>query len=326
MLQDSFLPGQKDVPAREGELFSLLLRLHALDAGEVVANSGPQVQAAFLDIVRQSNPTLAEWLHTPNQRRPYTVSLLNGFHHSSSVPLAEVDLTAQQGTMPVKPGQILWLRITLLDATVFSSFFRYLLLKAQTLSIRIGAVRFTIGRLITAPEPDNTSSSWAAYSSFSELQSVQSAKKHYTFEFRTPTAFSKGQKMWGKQLFLFPTPGMVFENLARQWECFAPISTRLANADLTPKSVELWCDEQMIVTHYALSTGYLSGSRFGQVGFQGQITYEVKGNPVVPIAMRLTSLARFAFFSGVGYKTTMGMGQTRCVSQRNGEHDLRGEE
>ncbi|GCF10211.1 CRISPR-associated endoribonuclease Cas6 [Dictyobacter arantiisoli] len=327
MSQDSFLPVQTDgVPAREGELFSLLLRLHALDAGEVAANSGPHIQAAFLDIVRQSNPTLSEWLHTPNQRRPYTVSLLNGLHPSSSAPLADVDMAASHGKIPVKAGQIFWLRITLLDATIFSSFFQYLLLKAQTLTIRIGAVQFSIGRLITAPEPGNTSSSWAAYSSFSQLRSVQSAGKHYTFEFRTPTAFSKGQKMWGKQLFLFPTPGMVFENLARQWDSFAPVSARLASADLTPKSIELWCDEQMVVTHYALSTSYLSASRFGQIGFHGQITYEVKGNPVAPIATWLPSLARFAFFSGIGYKTTMGMGQARWVSRVNGEPAVRGEE
>jgi len=33
-----------------------------------------------------------------------------------------------------------------------------------------------------------------------------------------------------------------------------------------------------------------------------------------PEAAWLTPLARFALFSGVGYKTSMGMGQARCTN------------
>ena len=56
-----------------GELFSMLLRLHPTEPGMVSPSSGNQVQGAFLDMVRQGDPALAEWLHTPNQRRPYTL-------------------------------------------------------------------------------------------------------------------------------------------------------------------------------------------------------------------------------------------------------------
>jgi CRISPR-associated endoribonuclease Cas6 len=77
-----------------------------------------------------------------------------------------------------------------------------------------------------------------------------------------------------------------------------------------------WCEEYIIISRYSLETCYLPGSKFGQTGFQGTITYEVKGAQTDPEATWLTPLARFALFSGVGYKTAMGMGQTRCIDTR----------
>ena len=41
---------------------------------------------------------------------------------------------------------------------------------------------------------------------------------------------------------------------------------------------------------------------------------EVRGAQASREARWLTPLAHFALFSGVGYKTSMGMGQTRCIN------------
>ncbi len=305
-------PSVPSLPSTEqGELFSLLLRLRPTEQRTVPASAGSQVQAAFLDLIRQSDPALAEWLHTPNQRRPYTVSLLQGFNHLHTAQLTEA--MAQNQPLLVTPQQVYWLRITLLDDAVFHTCTRHLLLKGNTLRLRIGEAHFAIDRVINAPEPQQDTSSWAAYSSFSRLSTTEPAQKHYEFEFATPTAFSRGQKAWGKHLVLFPTPALVFENLARQWDLFAPAHLRLSACDLTPRGIEAWCDEHVIVSQYTLATRYLSSSKFGHVGFQGRVIYEVKGNPTLQAARWLSPLARLALFSGIGYKTTMGMGQVRCV-------------
>jgi CRISPR-associated endoribonuclease Cas6 len=182
------------------------------------------------------------------------------------------------------------------------------------LKVRIGDASFEISRLLSTPEPDSTTQSWVAYSSFAELRTSSPAQKHYRFEFATPTAFSKGQQSWGKMLKLFPEPTYVFESLARQWELFAPPPLRITTNGLSARDIAMWCEEQIIVTRYSLETNYLPSSKFGQSGFQGHVTYEVKGNPTAPEASWLSPLARFALFSGVGYKTTMGMGQTRCTN------------
>lgn len=303
----------------QGELFSLLLRLHPTEPGAILSSAGNQVQAAFLDLVRQGNQALAEQLHLPNQRRPYTVGLLQGFNHFTSTQLEEA--RAKQHYLTVLPGQTYWLRITMLDATIFRSFTQTLIAQSHALKVRIGSAQFSISRLFTAPDPETTLSPWIAYSSFEALYTHQSTHDQYRFEFATPTAFSMGQRAWGKMLKVFPEPALVFESLARQWETFAPPSLRIGTHNLTPRAIGAWCEEQVIVTRYQLHTGYLPTSRFGQVGFQGTITYEVKGNRHAAEAQWLTPLAQFALFSGVGYKTTMGMGQARCLPLHEGSDD-----
>ena len=299
-------------PSERGELFSLLLRLHPVEPGLVAPGAGNQGQAAFLDMVRQTDPALSEWLHTPNQRRPYTVGLLQGFNHLTSAQLEEA--RSHQQLLPVQPGQTYWLRITMLDATLFSSFAQRMITQPRALRVRLGDARFEISRLLTTPEPTATTQSWVAYASFAALQRLRPAQKYYQFEFVSPTAFSLGQRSWGKLLKVFPEPHFVFESLARQWNLFAPIALRMETNSLSLRTFSAWCEENIVATRYALETSYLPTSKFGQAGFQGTVTYEVKGIPTAPEATWLSPLAQFALFSGVGYKTTIGMGQARCTN------------
>jgi CRISPR-associated endoribonuclease Cas6 len=297
---------QSASPIKErGELFSVLLRLHPIEAGWVPPSSGSQAHAAFLDIVHQNDTVLAEQLHQPNQRRPFTVGLLQGFNYLSAAQLDEAITKNQK--VQVLPGQVYWLRITMLDSRLFGMFIQHLI-------IRLGEARFEVSRLIGSPDPNNAANPWTAYSSFAELGAFTPVQRYYEFEFATPTAFSMGQQRWGKLMKLLPEPAYVFESLAKQWEAFAPEHLRMAVNDLTARHLASWCEESLIVTRYALETRYLPSSKFAQAGFQGKIMYEMKGIQSSPEAAWLTPLAHFALFSGVGYKTSMGMGQARCTN------------
>ena len=128
--------------AENGEIFSMLMRLHPIESGQISLSSGNQIQAAFLEMVRQGDPSLAIWLHTPNQRRPYTLSLLQGFNHLSEAERAEA--TYKHREVDVHPGQVYWLRITMLDATVFRSFLQYLVTHPRALKVHIGKAKFEI--------------------------------------------------------------------------------------------------------------------------------------------------------------------------------------
>jgi CRISPR-associated endoribonuclease Cas6 len=299
------------IEQQQGELFSLLLRLEPEEAGQVLPGWGNHIQAAFLDLVRQGDPALADDLHRPNQRRPYTLSLLKGFHHLTEAALEEALL--HQQPVDVAPGQHYWLRITMLKPQIFELFLQRLLLSPQSFALRIGTASFRINRFLAAEQESHP---WVDYTTFAQLmQEAGMVCTHYRLEFASPTAFSKGQCHWGKQLLLFPGAADVFEGIARQWECFAPEPFRLAQQGLTADDVAAWCNENVIVTHYELKTRYLPSRKFGMTGFLGHVTYEVKGAMSDPIARWLTPLARFVLFSGVGYKTAMGMGQCRWLNQ-----------
>jgi CRISPR-associated endoribonuclease Cas6 len=45
------------------------------------------------------------------------------------------------------------------------------------------------------------------------------------------------------------------------------------------------------------------------IGFKGRVTYTYPRQIDAPTRQALNALADFGFFAGVGYKTTMGMGQ-----------------
>lgn len=294
-----------------GELFAILLRLHPVESGWVSPTSGSQAHAVFLDIVRQSDPELAERLHQADKRRPFTVSPLQGFNHLSKEQFE--DAMAFGKKVLVSPGQVYWLRFTMLDTAVFGSLVQHFLAHPKFSAIRIADTYFEIGRLMGPPYA-SSNNPWVAHSSFADLSRASEPLNRYQFEFATPTAFSLGQQKWGKQMHLFPDPGRVFESLARLWEAFAPVYLRLSASDLSPSDIAAWCGENLVVNRYNLETHTLHFKKFNQIGFQGKITYDVKGDALAPEARWLTPLARFALFSGIGYKTTMGMGQTRCLN------------
>jgi len=51
--------------------------------------------------------------------------------------------------------------------------------------------------------------------------------------------------------------------------------------------------------------------KYTQKGFVGTCSYVVQGSNT--FASLLTTLAAFAYYAGIGYKTTMGMGQVRVT-------------
>jgi CRISPR-associated endoribonuclease Cas6 len=59
-------------------------------------------------------------------------------------------------------------------------------------------------------------------------------------------------------------------------------------------------------------THMLAFRRAKQVGFTGRVTYGLMAADEAA-RCQLNALAKFAFYAGVGIKTTMGMGQCRRV-------------
>src|SRR5258708_19795596 len=86
----------------------------------------------------------------------------------------------------VTPGQVYWLRITMLDTGVFGTFARYLIAHPRDLVVRIGNARFEISRLLCTPEQDATQT-WVAFTSFAELNAPPNPQNPYHIQSPPPT-------------------------------------------------------------------------------------------------------------------------------------------
>jgi CRISPR-associated endoribonuclease Cas6 len=296
-----------------GELFSFLLHLYPLEPEQLVPRAtAHQVQTAFLDMVRQVDPALYDWLKASDQHASYTVALLQD--PDQLVPASGEGASIYRQIFPARSGRTCWLSITILDAALFSSFAHHLIARPYALTVKIGEIPFGVCRLSTKAEPDIVAQSLIAYSSFEDLYAARLAQRQYRFDFMSPTILCSRQGPWGKALQTFPEPHYVFESLARQWERFAPAHLRIKMHDLSVRIFSLWCEQNIVVAHYSSEAGYFRSGRSAQPGFQGSVVYEVRGRLTAPEARWLSPLARFALFCGVGCQTAIGMGRARCTN------------
>ncbi len=277
-----------------GMIYSIVIELSPTQLGTIRATMGHQAHAAFLQAVQGADPALADVLHHPvlNQR-PFTVS-----------PLMGVD-TAHDGEVVVRPEDTYALRFTVLHGPIFQQFMGRFL-RSDRPVLRLGHVVFLIKQILATPE----GSPWAGYATFDELtEKAETTGPLISLVFSSPTAFSFGQRAWGKQFHVLPDPRLVFGSLARTWRAFAP-----PELIFDPRVVEQYAEEAVAIQRLeGLETRMLHFGRHPQVGFVGRVTYRVmdKDEQAPDWWRTLNALAEFSFYSGVGYKTTMGMGQCR---------------
>lgn len=291
---------------KTGDLFSVLIHLQALENSssrpQTNLGAGHLAHAAFLDLLRQTDPSLSQQLHDANQRKPFTLSSLTAGEQAVIYSLRQ--------------GQSYQLRLTSLGGLVFEAFIqRFLGLEAAKLTIRLGNTGFRVIRIQGRANPncESASESWIGRSSFEALSLADPTDRHWHFEFASPTAFSLGEQEWGGRKFVvLPEPGQVFDSLAGSWNDFAPPDlSRIDKLEL-----RRYVEKYLVITQQATQTRLLQFKQHAQVGFVGTASYRLMEKQPSPAMLdTLNRLAGLALYAGVGYKTTMGMGQTRCTSQ-----------
>ena len=119
----------------------------------------------------------------------------------------------------------------------------------------------------------------------------------------SPTAF----KSAGHH-FPLPLPELVFGSLADRWNAFSPVV-------LSPE-MRTFGHETIGISDFNLRSQRTSTKDEGMViGGVGRVTYRLftaDRNWLAQVHM----LANFAVYSGVGVKTAFGMGQVRCMTER----------
>ena len=139
-------------------------------------------------------------------------------------------------------------------------------------------------------------------------------REGFTIRFNEPTAFrSEGITR------LFPEPRLVFGSLSNKW--------LQATGEKVPTEVLLEMEAKILPIRYTLYTCALQMDRFFVTGFVGQCVYRMDSGIPAECLEHLGCLLRIIPFTGIGYKTAMGMGVSDCVrtreaSEEYGRHDI----
>lgn len=281
------------------KLYSFILEIMAMHDATLSTTTGHQAHALFLDLVKQIDPVLSARLHDEPEYRPFTVSPLSGEQEHRT-------------TMRLKAGKIYRIRITLLDGGALWQCLSNHFLATPGTTLRLNDAEFLLHYINTTPASDPTG--WAGYTDWITLSNTR-PRNNITMQFASPTAFSMGARNFA----LFPEPTHLWDSLMRTWNLYAPEVLRIEKLPLRE-----FVRQNVKVNDYALHTATLHYPKYTQKGFIGNCTYIVKGTShpsdsnkeAHPCAQQLATLAEFARYAGVGYKTTMGMGQTRLVESR----------
>ena len=265
-------------------LRSILLELVVRHAAAIPVTMGHLAHALFLNLVKQFDPALSARLHDEPGYRPYTLSPLRGG-------------TIVGERILLRRGQPCRLRITLLDGGTLWRALQTHFLEAGPIHVHLGDTGFQLARILSTPATDSTN--WASSTDWQSLNTLP-AQRTITMHFSTATAFSLSERQFG----LFPEPPLVWGSLLRDWNSYAPDHWKMDK-----QAIRASAGKHISVTACKLSTEFLHFPAYVQKGFVGHCTYQVSA--VEPLAAHLTTLASFALYSGVGYKTTMGMGQVR---------------
>lgn len=307
-------------PAR---LYALILKIRPLQQGTLMPFSGELVHGAFLKWLTVSAPDVADWLHAGQKRRLFTCSSLHFPHPMQRFMHAE----HENIHLPLDPEKTYTLRLTLLLGDLFPLFYNALMNfnVAHTGStippfLRLGKQLFLLEEVLLTNDDD---SGWTGFTSLAALVEQAKAMRFgslasFTLEFGSLTTFSRGSNKngYGTHPAMFPQPQFIFSNLLRRWEDIAPPEL----APLVQKErIEQYLQEDgIIVLDYDLKAHHVHFTTHLQRGFIGSCTYQLRGHDEksdveTPLMLRqqIYLLAQLAFYSGVGYKTAMGLGQVR---------------
>jgi CRISPR-associated endoribonuclease Cas6 len=128
-----------------------------------------------------------------------------------------------------------------------------------------------------------------------------------SFEFATLTTFHQN----GLSVPL-PLPLLVYGSLVQAWNTFSPVPLPVQLNDFLQNCVG--------ISRHKIATGRVSFAALEQhIGFKGSIHYIFLPQDKTPYSpdeyrLRLQTinlLTKFAFYVGVGVRTTVGMGQVR---------------
>jgi len=266
------------------ELISIVFTLTNPEPVSLPVDQGRALSARFLAWIRSLNPQLSQELHdSANLPRPYTVSNLRGKPYTKSDRLF------------LKADSEVWFRVTSISPKLTRTLIVELLPNFEK-KINLSKSAFVVKNVTWNPEQHP----WAGAATYADLirdDMLGKTNCHVPLFFASATAFrSKGAHL------PFVLPEMVIRSWAANWNAYSSMAF--------PKSFLANIRGAIGVSYYKMKTEVVRYGKATFIGGVGNCTYNALDRDPYWQQM-LNGLASFAFYSGTGIKTTMGLGQTR---------------
>lgn len=293
--------------AGTADLGALVITLRAEQALTIQQHMGRAAQKLCLDLVRQVDPDLADELHATCQVKPYAVSGL--LQPGATHPV----------TGAIAVGDRAWVRLVGLRADVVAALDGFA--KTPPEVVTFDRRPWRVEQVTWCDHP------WAGQTSYQEL-AIRAQRANpsnsLTLEFATPTAFSSADLN-----IPLPDPMRVFDSLRAQW---AALPTGFA----LPEALMEFVRRFVPLTEFRAHSEILM-LKTPEIGFcANRVRYTIKPLKTVSdnqrakkpgeahwldtlnaqhddLARAIALLTEFAFYSGVGIKTTTGMGMVRRI-------------
>lgn len=267
-------------------LLSLVLTLKPTKDCTLPLTTGNFAHACLLNLVRGEEEAMAENLHAQGRDKPFTVSPLQG------------EFANQNRRLSLKAGSEYWFRTTGVEKDLTE-----LLLRLEGRSpqeLELFDAKFNLLKIT------KEANSWAGITTYEELYNNRiptdrEPERIIKLKFYSPTTFRSG-----KLNIPLPLPRFIFFGLQEKWNKYSPV--------FLGEDISRLADEHIHIRRHSINTKMFDFGRYRQVGFVGECEFGVNTTVLDGLFARIINLlADFAFYAGVGYKTTMGMGQVRRV-------------
>lgn len=268
------------------DLVALVLTVAPRQPLTTPGHLGRAAHSLLLRLIAAADPDLAANLHDSDTTKPFTCTTLIGGQR--------LDQPDARGYHPDEPA---WLRFTGLDTAVASHLLR--LAEQPPHTIELDGHTFVVHRATVDPDEHP----WAGHTSYESLGTPhllahRPPNFHIKLEFASPTTF----RSQGRSLPV-PMPDWVFGSLLDRWNSFSPIQAA--------EEMRRFAAECVVMSKYRLRTRAIPfKNNVVQMGCVGQADYVCLHRDKYWASM-LNMMADYAFYSGVGYQTTKGMGQVR---------------
>ncbi|RKU25648.1 CRISPR-associated endoribonuclease Cas6 [Candidatus Poribacteria bacterium] len=259
---------------------------------------GHHAHAAFLSILKESTPEIAEAVHAHAAQKPFTVSPL----------IAKME---KRGHLcHIRAGTECKLRFTFLDDALFQHFGKAFLTLTMP-PIQLGAAVFQVRQMVSHATEER---SWGKSETYADLVESANVATHIHLKFHSPTAFRtltpRGQKRYNHTQV---DPVRCYQSWINKWNAFTPLQ-------FDRDELLAFITQHARVSHTQTRTQALNFGKHTEIGWVGTCTFDFQQESVLDeqLLRAANCLADFAFYCGTGYKTTMGMGQTRRIDKRRG--------